>query len=130
MSERTPLHLDHYPPSFSPLRHEWSRPAVMWVRVCGRTSGGHVRAEQDARVLPAELEEGGGALLLLLPAVDVEHRQVDVVEQLAVELDRVTRREEHLTTSPNTHTHRHQHRTKQDCQGPGGRRHAGVVVVP
>lgn len=35
----------------------------------------------------AELKEGGGAALLLLFAVDVLHRDVDVVEQLAMVLD-------------------------------------------
>ena len=43
-------------------------------------------AEQDARLSLAELEEGGRALLLLLLAVDVLHRDVHVVEQLRVEL--------------------------------------------
>jgi hypothetical protein len=42
----------------------------------------HVCAQQDALVRLAELKEGAGALLLLLLAVDVLHRDVDVVEQL------------------------------------------------
>lgn len=41
--------------------------------------------------LLAELEEGCRSLLLLLAAVDVHHREVYVVQQLRVELDRVAR---------------------------------------
>lgn len=41
------------------------------------------------------LEESGGPLSLLLFSVDTHHRQVDVVEQLVVELDRHAGGEEH-----------------------------------
>ena len=44
--------------------------------------------------LAAELEKSGGALLLLLLAVNVEHGHVDVIEQLGVVLDGIARREE------------------------------------
>ena len=47
---------------------------------------GDVCAEQDPAGRLAELEKGGGALLLFLLPVDVHHRDVDVVEQLAVVL--------------------------------------------
>jgi len=53
-----------------------------------------VCAEQDPRLGGAELEEGGGALVLLLVAVQVEHGEVDVVEELRVVFHRVARREE------------------------------------
>jgi hypothetical protein len=43
----------------------------------------NVCAQQDALVCLAELEEGGGALGLLLLAVNVLHGYVNVVEQLA-----------------------------------------------
>lgn len=46
--------------------------------------------------LLTELEERSRSLLLLLAAVDVHHGDVDVVEKLRVELDRVARRKEHL----------------------------------
>lgn len=57
---------------------------------------GDVGAEEDALRLFAELEEGGGALLLLLLAVDVHHLDVDVVQQLRMKLYGVARRKEHL----------------------------------
>lgn len=41
----------------------------------------NIRAQQDALVRLAELKEGAGALRLLLLAVDVLHRDVNVVEQ-------------------------------------------------
>jgi len=59
-------------------------------------SCGHVSGEEDTAAGIAKLEEGGGALALLLAAVQVEDGNVDVVEQLAVELDRVARAHEHL----------------------------------
>jgi hypothetical protein len=37
------------------------------------TSRSHVRTQQHASVLAAELEKGGGPPLLLLPPVDVHH---------------------------------------------------------
>ena len=49
-------------------------------------SGSHVRAEQDALVLLAELEEGRGSLLLLLFAVDVHHRNVNIIQQFRMKL--------------------------------------------
>lgn len=55
----------------------------------------NVCAEHNPFLCIAELEVGRRPLLLLLLAVDVQHGQVDVVEQLAVELDTVARREEH-----------------------------------
>ena len=42
-----------------------------------------------------ELEESAGAALLFVASVNVKDGQVDVVEQLSVILDRVTRGEEH-----------------------------------
>lgn len=42
----------------------------------------HVCAQQDALVRLAEFKEGAGALGLLLLAVNVLHRDVNVVEQL------------------------------------------------
>ncbi len=62
---------------------------------CLHTSGSDICAEEDAAVRVAELEEGGGALGLLLLPVDAHHRQVDVVQQLVVELHRHARGEEH-----------------------------------
>lgn len=50
--------------------------------------------------LLAELEEGRRSLLLLLPSVDIHHGDVDVVQQLRVELDGVTRRKENLVAHP------------------------------
>lgn len=61
-----------------------------------QSSRGHVRAQQDARSLLAELEKGCGALLLLLLAVDVHHLNVNVVQQLGVEFHRIARRKEDL----------------------------------
>lgn len=46
--------------------------------------------------LLAELKERSRALLLLLAAVDIHDGDIDVIEQLGVELDRIARREEHL----------------------------------
>ena len=54
-----------------------------------------VGAEQHARLGVDELEEDGGAALLLLLAVDAHDGDVDVVQQLRVELHRVAAREEH-----------------------------------
>ena len=54
----------------------------------------HVRAHHDAVLAVDKLEEGRGALVLLLLAVQLEHGNVDIVEQLRVELHGVARREE------------------------------------
>mmetsp|Transcript_86 Transcript_86/g.336 ORF Transcript_86/g.336 Transcript_86/m.336 type:complete len:256 (-) Transcript_86:293-1060(-) len=54
----------------------------------------HVGAQQDALLRLAELEERGGPLGLLLVAVNVLDRNVDVVQELRVKLHRVARREE------------------------------------
>lgn len=43
---------------------------------------GHVGAQQHTRRGRAKVEEGGRALVLLLVAMQVEHGQVDVVEEL------------------------------------------------
>ena len=51
-------------------------------------AGGDVGGEEDALFGVAELKEGGGALVLLLLAVELEDGDVDVVEELGVELDR------------------------------------------
>mmetsp|Transcript_33382 Transcript_33382/g.57175 ORF Transcript_33382/g.57175 Transcript_33382/m.57175 type:complete len:218 (+) Transcript_33382:455-1108(+) len=59
------------------------------------TSRSHIGTQQNAAGLLAELEERGGALLLLLLAVDIHHLDVDVIQQFRVELDGVTRREKH-----------------------------------
>ena len=57
--------------------------------------GGDVGAQQHAALRLAELEEGRGALVLFLVAVDVHDLHVDVVEQLGMEFYRVARRKEH-----------------------------------
>ncbi|TKW56812.1 hypothetical protein CTA1_6381 [Colletotrichum tanaceti] len=59
-----------------------------------QTTGGDVSADERALLGVAKLEKGVGPLLLLLLAVQVQHRQVDVVEQLGVVLDRVATAEE------------------------------------
>ncbi|KAJ6438178.1 LOW QUALITY PROTEIN: acetyltransferase [Purpureocillium lavendulum] len=59
-----------------------------------KTTGGDIRADQNTMRRVAELEERVGALLLLLLAVQVQHRAVDVVEELGVVLDRVAAAEE------------------------------------
>lgn len=46
--------------------------------------------------LLAELEERRRSLLLLLAAVDIHDGDIDVIQQLGVELDRIARREKHL----------------------------------
>lgn len=63
---------------------------IWWVILddpvhCGdvQATSRHISAQQDALVCLAELKKGGGALGLLLFAVDVLHGDVDVVEQLA-----------------------------------------------
>ena len=68
-------------------------------------AGGHIGAQQDAGLCLAELEEGGGPLLLLLLAVDVLHGDVHVVEQLSVVFHTVAAAEEH----------HHLRRRKQRC---------------
>lgn len=55
----------------------------------------NVGAEQHAGLGVDELEEDGGASLLLLLSVDAHDRDVDVIQQLRVELNRVAAREEH-----------------------------------
>ena len=50
-------------------------------------AGGDVGAEEGALGGVAELEEGVGAFLLFLLAVQVQHWEVDVVEEFAVVLD-------------------------------------------
>lgn len=58
------------------------------------TASRNVGADQGALLGVAELEEGVCSLLLLLLAVQVEHLQINVLQKLAVVLDRVARREE------------------------------------
>ena len=53
------------------------------------TTRRHVRTEEDPAALAAELEEGGRPFLLLLLAVDVHHRNVNVVQKLRMKLDAV-----------------------------------------
>ena len=50
-------------------------------------AGCDVGAEEGTLGGVAEFEEGVGAFLLLLLAVQVQHREVDVVEQFAVVFD-------------------------------------------
>ena len=57
-------------------------------------TGGNVRADEGALGGVAELEEGVGALLLLLLAVEIEHLEIDVLQEFRVVLDRVAGREE------------------------------------
>ena len=59
------------------------------------TPRGNVGADERALGGVAELEEGVGALLLLLLAVQVEHGEVDVVEELGVIGDAVAATKEH-----------------------------------
>ena len=59
-----------------------------------QTPRGDVGADERPLGRVAELEEGVGPLLLLLLSVQVQHRQVDVVEQLGVVLDAVAAGEE------------------------------------
>lgn len=58
------------------------------------TTSSNVRADQGTLCGVAELKEGVGALLLLLLAVEIKDRQVNVLQKFAVVLDRVARREE------------------------------------
>ena len=58
------------------------------------TTGSNVCADQSSGLRVAEFEECVGALLLLLLAMEVEHRQVDVVEELGVVLHTVATAEE------------------------------------
>ena len=58
------------------------------------TTSSNVCADQGSSLRVAEFKECIGALLLLLLAVEVEHRQVDVVEELRVVLHTVTTAEE------------------------------------
>jgi hypothetical protein len=46
------------------------------------TTGSHIGTDQGSSLCVAEFEESIGALLLLLLAVQVENREVDVVEKL------------------------------------------------
>mmetsp|Transcript_21272 Transcript_21272/g.72049 ORF Transcript_21272/g.72049 Transcript_21272/m.72049 type:complete len:255 (-) Transcript_21272:890-1654(-) len=55
---------------------------------------GDVGAEEDAGLCLAELEERGSAFGLLLSAVDVHDRHINVVQQVGVELYGVARGEE------------------------------------
>lgn len=59
-----------------------------------KTSLCDIGAEENASLRVTELEVGGGAFLLFLLAVNVLNRNVDVVEQVRVELDRVAARHE------------------------------------
>lgn len=61
-----------------------------------------VKTWSSSTDLLAELEERSRALLLFLAAVYVHDGYVDVVQKLRVELDRVTRGEEHLQISGRT----------------------------
>ncbi|KAH3686753.1 hypothetical protein WICPIJ_002275 [Wickerhamomyces pijperi] len=58
-------------------------------------SGGNVGTDQDPGLGVTELEERVGTLLLLLLPVKIQHWQINVVQQLGVVLDRVTRGQEH-----------------------------------
>ena len=58
------------------------------------TTSRNVRADEGALGGVAELEEGVGALLLLLLAVEIENLEVDVLEELGVVLDGVAGGEE------------------------------------
>ncbi len=59
-----------------------------------QSSGRHVGTDQGALGGIAKFKKGVGPFLLLLLAVQVQHGQVDVVEQLGVVLDAVAAREE------------------------------------
>ena len=74
---------------------------IWWIELDNPINSGYVEpsgcdvgAKEDPGGSGAELEEGCGALVLLLIAVEVEDREVDVVEELRVVLDRVARGEE------------------------------------
>jgi hypothetical protein len=58
-------------------------PVITYIK----TTGSNVSANKDTVLGVAELEEGVCALLLLLLAVEVKDRAVDIVEQLGVVLD-------------------------------------------
>jgi hypothetical protein len=60
-----------------------------------QSSRGDIRTDQRALLGVAELKEGVGSFLLLLLAVQIQDRKVDVVEKLRVVLDAVAAREEH-----------------------------------
>lgn len=55
-----------------------------------KTSLGNVSADENALFSLAEFKVSSGSLLLLLLAVDVFDRDVDVVEEVAVELYCIT----------------------------------------
>lgn len=52
-----------------------------------KSARSYVSAKENGLVFFAELEEGRGPLLLLLLAVNVHHRNIDVIEELRVILD-------------------------------------------
>ena len=54
-----------------------------------------VRTQQDSLLGVDKLEKGRCPLLLLLLSVDVEHGNVDIVQELRVELDAVAAAEKH-----------------------------------
>lgn len=60
-----------------------------------QASSSNVGTDQSSLASIAELEECIGSLLLLLLAVQLQDRQIDVVQQLSVVFDTVTRRKEH-----------------------------------
>ena len=60
-----------------------------------KSSSCHIRTQHRSLVALAELKECGGPLDLFLPAMNVHHWDINVVEQLGMELDRIARRKEH-----------------------------------
>lgn len=59
-----------------------------------QTSSSNISTDQGSLFGVTELEEGVGALLLLLLAVEVENGKINVVEQFSMVLDTVTAGEE------------------------------------
>lgn len=59
-----------------------------------QSSSSDVGADENTARRIAEFEKGIGSLLLFLLAVKVEHRAVDIVEQLGIVLDGSTAAEE------------------------------------
>ena len=58
------------------------------------TTSSNVSADQSSSLCVAEFEEGVGTLLLLLLAVQVKHRKIDVVEEFGIVLHTVAAAEE------------------------------------
>lgn len=65
-----------------------------------KPTSSHIRTNQRPRLCITKLKERIRALLLLLLAVQIQHGQVDIVEQLGIVLYTITAREKHDNLLP------------------------------